>query len=315
MGETAMGEMGKGGPFDLADDDAFRRWSDWKFSGYPTSVGDLVVEVRDPANPTAAEHGALMERIRKTNMVLFATAEGVSADDGKRMIPAFGRRFGLARLDANMCADDDGITPLTVVESGRHVRYIPYTNHPIRWHTDGYYNLPDRQIHGLVLYCIQDSALGGENALMDHEIAYLLLRNANPDYIRALMHPHCMTIPANTDGGMEIRGARTGPVFSVDPAGFLHMRYTMRARNVVWRDDAPTREAVAFLENLCQGGTPYIFRHRMTPGQGLVCNNVLHNRAGFADDPSTGKKRLIFRARYHDRIAGTGLAEVWEAGR
>ena len=34
---------------------------------------------------------------------------------------------------------------------------------------------------------------------------------------------------------------------------------------------------------------------------GLVCNNVLHDRASFADTPA--RKRLIYRARYYDRVS------------
>lgn len=34
---------------------------------------------------------------------------------------------------------------------------------------------------------------------------------------------------------------------------------------------------------------------------GLVCNNVLHDRAGFDDDPQA--PRLLYRARYLDRLA------------
>jgi hypothetical protein len=36
---------------------------------------------------------------------------------------------------------------------------------------------------------------------------------------------------------------------------------------------------------------------------GLLCNNVLHDRSGFTDNPAT--PRLLYRARYHDRIAGS----------
>jgi len=36
---------------------------------------------------------------------------------------------------------------------------------------------------------------------------------------------------------------------------------------------------------------------------GLLCNNVLHDRAGFSDD--AGHPRLLYRARYYDRIAGS----------
>ncbi len=305
-----------GGPFDLDDRDAFHRWSEWKLAGHPKSPADLVVDVADPENLTDAEAGAVVERVRRSNMALIAGPGDHRFDEGKRLIRALGDRFGLRRLDSNMCADDDGITPLSVSEGGERARYIPYTNHPIRWHSDGYYNAPDHQIRGLILYCLQDSAFGGENGLMDQEVAYILIRNASEDYVRALMHPECMTIPPNEgDGGEEIRAAQAGPVFSVDPAtGSLHMRYTMRKRNVIWREDAATREAVAFIENLLEGNSPYIFRHRMTPGQGLICNNVLHDRAGFADDPESGKRRLIFRARYYDRINGTGLGQVWPQG-
>ena len=33
---------------------------------------------------------------------------------------------------------------------------------------------------------------------------------------------------------------------------------------------------------------------------GILCNNVLHDRTGFTDDPA--RPRLILRARYHERI-------------
>lgn len=295
------------GPFDLKEVETYRRWCDRKLAGYPANVAGLVVEVRDMAALTKAEQEAVLDRARRTNMALVAGQAEHRQDEGKDLIRALGWRFGLENLDSNLCADDDGITPLRVTEQGQRVRYIPYTNQPIRWHTDGYYNALDAQIRGLLLYCVQDAALGGENALVDHELVYLLMRNANPDYVAALMHPEAMTIPPNTsEDGSEIREARSGPVFSVDSrSGALHMRYTMRKRNVVWRDDPVTQEAIAFLENLLEGNSPYIFHHRMTPGQALVCNNVLHDRAGFADDPTAGRKRLLYRARYFDRITGT----------
>jgi hypothetical protein len=38
----------------------------------------------------------------------------------------------------------------------------------------------------------------------------------------------------------------------------------------------------------------------MTPGMGLVCNNVLHTRNAFSDSP--GHRRLLYRGRYYDRL-------------
>ena len=310
--ETIATASQQGGPFDPDNAETYARWRDWKLSVAPETASDLVVEVADPFQPTAAEKAALEDRLSRANMA-FYVGPAVDAEVGKELIRALGRCFGLERLDSNMLADNDGITPLAVSEKGSRPNYIPYTNRPINWHTDGYYNLPERQIRGLMLHCVSDAEKGGENAVMDHEIAYILLREANPDFIRALMHPRAMTIPPNKEGGSEIREERTGPVFSVDPVdGALHMRYTARKRNIQWRDDATTREAVAYLESITQQGTEHVFRHRLMPGQGLVCNNVLHDRAGFEDGGAQGKTRLIYRARYFDRVAGTAPAGAWK---
>jgi hypothetical protein len=148
---------------------------------------------------------------------------------------------------------------------------------------------------------VRSAAAGGENALLDHEIAYLLLRDADPALVRALMQPDAMTIPARSDGGGVVRPAETGPVFRVDPqTGALHMRYTARTRSIEWKDDPAVREAAAFLERLLAGPSPHIHRLTLRPGMGLLCNNVLHDRAGFTDDAA--QPRLVYRARYCDRI-------------
>ncbi len=174
------------------------------------------------------------------------------------------------------------------------------------WHTDGYYNPADRQIHGLLLHCVRSAERGGANALLDHEIAWLLLREQNPAYIEALMAPDVMTIPARERNGEVVRKAETGPVFSVDQeTGNLHMRYTARTRSIEWKDDEITRAAVAALADILDSDSPYIMRGRLESGMGLICNNVLHDREGFEDGPQ--RKRLLYRARYYDRIANTDV--------
>ena len=122
-----------------------------------------------------------------------------------------------------------------------------------------------------------------------------------------------MTIPANMESGSITRPAQSGPVFSVDPVtGSLHMRYTARTRSIEWKQDAITREAVATLQTLLTEDTRYRFTYRLAQGQGLLCNNVLHNRTRFTDDVDTGMERLIYRARYFDRIAHTHLNEIFD---
>ncbi|WP_035384703.1 TauD/TfdA family dioxygenase [Ferriphaselus sp. R-1] len=286
------------GPFELDDSEAYQRWRDAKLVRAITDIHQLVVEIDDPTALTAAEHAALRDRCQRSNMAIYATRRAMSEPD----IKALGTQFGLQRLDANWLADDLGITRITVCsKDGQRQAYIPYTNRPIKWHTDGYYNPPERQIRAMVLHCAHDAAQGGENRLLDHEIAYLLLREADPEHICALSAPDAMTIPERTDEHGVARPAQTGPVFSVDDAGHLHMRYTARTRSIEWKDDDATRAAVKALEHLLESDSPHIFRTRLSPGMGLLCNNVLHDRAAFTDAP-TAHQRLLYRARYLERI-------------
>jgi alpha-ketoglutarate-dependent taurine dioxygenase len=57
---------------------------------------------------------------------------------------------------------------------------------------------------------------------------------------------------------------------------------------------------VKAIEDLLAGQPSGWFRLKLQPGMGLLCNNVLHTRDGFFDTP--GHRRLLYRARYHDRI-------------
>ncbi|SCZ61668.1 TauD/TfdA family dioxygenase [Thiohalomonas denitrificans] len=289
-------------PFLLQNQAAYRNWRVAKLADYPQGATDLVVEIRDPRHLSRAEHDELLRRIRKTNMAVYASDVGGEADKG--IVLALGAALGLNRLDANWLADDDGITSLTINPAGPRPQYIPYTNRPISWHTDGYYNPPQRQIHGLLLHCVEPAARGGDNALLDPEIAYLLLRDEDPELIRALMQDDAMTIPPGTNSEGGYRASAVGPVFSIRPDGNLHMRYTARKRNIEWKNEPAVHAAVSRLRAICERDSPYIFRARLESGMGLVSNNVLHDRCGFDDLPDA-PRRLIYRARYYDRVSRT----------
>jgi len=296
-------------PFSLENDELYKQWRDQKLEGYPEGLGDLLVEINDPRTLTDSEHEALLQRCQKANMALYASNTGTDTDPE---IPlAMARRFGLQQLNKNWLADDTGLTSLTVRNEGTRQSYIPFSNRAINWHTDGYYNTAEQQCHALNLHVTQQAATGGENAIMDHEIAYILLREKNPDYIRALMGPKAMTIPARIDeGGTIARQEEPGPVFVIMPSGDLHMRYTVRVNNVIWPDDALSKEALAYLEEILNSDSPYIYRGRLESGMGLVSNNVLHDRAAFTDDAT--HKRHYYRARYFDRLAGTSVTEIYD---
>lgn len=296
-------------PFDLDNNQDYQRWREQKLEAYPQTLGDLVVEVQDPKNLTPSEYQAMHKICQKTNMVLYSSPV---VEEDKDVPAMLGAQFGLNRINHNWLADEDAITSLTVNDEGDHPQYIPYTNRPIKWHTDGYYNKPDEQIHGLLLHCVQPASEGGENQLLDHEIAYILLRDENPEYIHQLMQPDVMTIPPRQDADGEAqRQAVSGPVFSVhQESGGLHMRYTARTRSILWKDNAVLRTAVAALESLLQADLPWKYRGLLQSGMGLVSNNVLHDRSGFND--GKGSNRLLYRARYFDRIQHTSINEIYK---
>lgn len=288
-------------PFDLANESGYRAWRAARLAAYPRSIDELVVPLADPRQLSADEFAALEARCARANMALYSAPHLPAAD---KSIPGqLARQLGLVRLEGNYLADEDGlssITPATDEGSGVRGDFIPYTHKPINWHTDGYYNAPDRRILGMTLHCAQDAESGGENALLDHEIAYIQLRDVNPDYVAALMQPDAMTIPARMDENNVARAEQSGPVFAVDPDdGFLTMRYTARTRSIVWKNDTVTQAAVRTLADIL-ASSEYILTARLAPGMGLICNNVLHTRNGFSDSPE--HRRLLYRGRYYDRL-------------
>ena len=286
-------------PFSLDSGDTYLRWRDQKLREYPRDASELIVEVDDPRRLTQTELAALRERCRRSNMAVYASQMG--ADPDPEIPLSVGRAFELEEITENWLADSTGITSLKVAKAGVRKKYIPYTTKAINWHTDGYYNAPNRQIRALIMHSVQDAQSGGENGLLDHEIAYLLLREKDPAYVEALMRPDAMTIPARfDDAGHVARPEERGAVFTVTSRGELHMRYTIRAKNVVWASDGETERARRYLQQLLEAGSEYAFRLTLASGMGLVSNNVLHDRRAFVDDPD--RPRHYYRARYATRL-------------
>ena len=292
---------------------AYQQWRSWKLSVYPKAAEEVVVSVENPFDLKDIEKQQMAESFIRSNMVIYSINIETDFTD-KSIVETLGQNFGLNRLDNNLGADNDSITSLQVIETGRKQGYIPYSNLKLSWHTDGYYNLPEEQIRGVILHCANTAAEGGENALLDHEMMYMHLRDQDPAYISALMKPNVLTIPANIENGVEIRAAQTGPVFSVDAkSGDLHMRYSARKRNIIWTDDEVTTKAVNAIDDFLASDSAWILRHRLKPGQGLICNNVLHNRTSFKNDKAGKQQRLIYRGRYYDRLSDTSFNDIAKA--
>ena len=291
-------------PFSLDDRAAYQDWREAKLAAYPKRRDDFVVEVGNLGAPTAAEQDAIRRLARLANMAVYVTKSNLDDERAtRRGLIAFGRAFRLAAIEDHRSAEADGVVRIEVVDQGGRLGYIPYTDRPINWHTDGYYNYhgPGQAVRAMLLHCMRPAGRGGVNRLLDPEIAYIRLRDHDPRHVEALMHREAMTIPESVETNGRVRPENVGPVFFTDIRGALGMRYTARKRNVVWRDDPLTRAAVARLEAVLAEDS-LILETRMEAGQGLICNNVLHDRTGFAPSEESGRGRLLFRIRYADRI-------------
>jgi hypothetical protein len=79
------------------------------------------------------------------------------------------------------------------------------------------------------------------------------------------------------------------------------MRYTQRKRNIEFYDSTEIKQAIALLDDLLNAHTTHHFQHLMRANQGIICNNVVHNRSKFVDDKST--PRLLLRGRYFNSVS------------
>jgi hypothetical protein len=281
----------------LADENQYQEWRRSRLNSRPLCAQDITVDIDGLLAPAPGQVRAIMTKINSCNMAIYRCRD-LSAD--RIAVKRFAASFGLGRLDHHLCANRDGVSELTVENRGQKAFYVPYSNRSLSWHTDGYYNEKSRQVNAVVLHCVQDAESGGENAVLDHELVYIMLRDADSRYVQALEHPQCMTIPANETAEGEIRPSVSGPVFSYDVDNSIHMRYSARKRNIQWRDDGVTQEALQLLTEILDNEQGPAIRYRLKPGEGLISNNVLHNRTAFSD--TGADHRLLYRARFFDRI-------------
>ncbi len=289
------------GHLDLNDETAYLQWVEEKQAAYENrKLNDfpLIVDIQNDGSIDASALNIIGEHIRAYNFALYRMVGEI--DNHLEAVKHIGQQMGLQELDKNLCAREDRTTKLTVQDNGRAHQYIPYSNKAIGWHTDGYYNPMHQRVLAMVLHCEQPAAEGGENQLLDPDMLYIHLRNQNPAFIRALSQPQVMCIPENIEDGVLIRPQTCSAVFLQEQDHALAMRYSKRKRNIIWAEDALTREALACLEEYLESESPYHIRYRLKAGEGVINNNVLHTRTAFIDSPES--KRVFYRARYYNRI-------------
>lgn len=311
-GAPAQNDAAAASPFALENEAVYRRWRGRKLAAFRKELGDAAkpVAVADPKMPGEKEIAAITERCRRRNFAFYRIDGGVDTPVLKR----FWEQLGLRTLIANPSAGEDGVSRVSPTPGAR---YIPYTTRRLNWHTDGYYSAEEAEVRAFAMHCVHPAGEGGENQFFDPEILYILLRDENPSYVTALMHPRTLIVPrdaeetTSADDSQMVREARRAPVLALHrTSGDVVMRYTERQRYVAWRKDGVTAAARAFIREVLQTAGEYHVRRRLDEGEGVICNNVLHNRTGFSSKSRKAPQRLLYRARYRERVAGTGYAAL-----
>ena len=292
-------------PFDLTRDDTYLRWREWRLETYTRPAALEPIEISDPRRLTKSERTEITSWCRQRNFCLYALASPPK-DDARDAIVALGKELGLNRVDPPSEFGSHPVATLSVDGQTGIQEYIPYTNRPLNWHTDGYYNHQDTQVRGVIMHCVRPATDGGENTLLDPELVYIKLRDFDRNLIGLLMAGDAMAIPANIQNRETLRPVRRGPVFSVaGDNGKLHMRYTARTKSIDWSSSLTAQNAGETIRQTLDSCGKESTKIRLGAHQGIICNNVLHTREGFSDVNTSSRRRIVLRARYYDRVANT----------
>lgn len=278
----------------------YKQWKETKLAQQAANNRLKLIKIDNPNELSGPELTALRQQCDHHNFALYRLNR--PEDGHKSAISAMLKQLGMLQLDKNLCADNDSISSLQVMHLGRARGYIPYTENALNWHTDGYYNPLHEHIRSFLLHCAQNAQTGGENMFINHELIYIRLYDEDPALINALRQSDALTIPANIENSVEVRSAQTGPVFYRDEiTNTLQMRYTARSRSIQWKQDKKLQKAVSMIETILSD-SDYIQRYTLQPGEGFICNNILHGRSAFTNGNIPREQRLMYRARSYNRL-------------
>ena len=276
----------------------YETWRDEKLANYRTKPASLFVEINNPLQLSSAEKIAITDNCRSNNLSFIKVKPN---SDIRRSIYSINAQLGLVDFDPHLCVEGDGLVVIEDTNAPKKGGYVPYSNKALNWHTDGYYNQMDALVGSFSLYCIQPAAEGGENRWIDPEMLYIHFRELNPDIVSALSQSTTLTIPERRDGDKIVREASIGPVFFIDKASQKpKMRFTQRKRNINWLESTEITAALSELNAFLAGETEIHHQYKLAAGEGLVCNNVLHNRSAFND--SSQQRRKLLRGRYKNIV-------------
>jgi gamma-butyrobetaine dioxygenase len=160
---------------------------------------------------------------------------------------------------------------------------LAYTGLGLQAHTDNPYRDPVPTVQ--VLYCLESSAAGGENMVVDGFAAALRLRDENPDYFDALAE-YCARFEYAGEAGVRLTSRR--PIIELAPDGEL-VAVRINNRSLAAVKDIPFEKMDTWYAAYRRFGEiiddPRMeIAFRLEPGEGFLVDNtrVLHARKGYS---------------------------------
>ena len=266
----------------------FLRWAEEKENNIPQNTDGISVNIHDINNVKISEIAKIKETIHKYNSCIYSSK--VALKNNTNLLK-FVESVGMRTYDCNNIESNE-ISTITPLQNNK-INYIPYTDKPLNWHTDGYYD--KKSIFSWLLHCVNPATQGGENYLLDHELALreYVLRN---DDINNLMAEDAITIPESKETS---RPEISTYIFSFkNQYKKLHMKFSMRKDNIGISPKASSAitKLREIIENDC---SKYSLTYKLQKNEGIITNNILHGREAFKDDKV---KRKLLRIRSYERL-------------
>ena len=266
----------------------FLRWAEEKEKNIPQNTDGILVNIHDINNVKISEIAKIKETINRYNSCIYSSKVALKTNTN---LLKFVELVGMRTYDCNNIESSE-ISTITPLQNNK-VNYIPYTDKSLNWHTDGYYD--KKSIFSWLLHCVNPATQGGENYLLDHELALreYVLRN---DDINHLMAEDALTIPESKDTS---RSEISTYIFSLkNQYKKLHMRFSMRKDNI--GTSAKASSAITKLKKIIENDcAKYSLTYKLQKNEGIITNNILHGRKAFKDDKV---KRKLLRIRSYERL-------------
>ena len=266
----------------------FLKWAAQKENNIPKNINEISVEIKDINRATKNEISKIKSTLDKFNSCLYRSNRDLESNS---CLLDFAKAVGMKTFDCNNIEANE-ISTISSIKNEK-IQYIPYTNKALNWHTDGYYD--KKPLFSWLLHCINPADDGGENYLLDHELAmreYVL----SYDDIEVLMNKRAITIPESQGSN---RSEISTYIFSFDnDYEKLHMRFSMRKENIKMSDNTFTAmsKLTDVIENNC---SKYSINYKLSKNEGILSNNILHGRNSFKDDKV---QRKLLRIRSYERL-------------